>query len=115
MGCRVTSAAFSEFRQKSMKVGSVARTARYSGRYRPAWRMNQTGGRSALWPSRTERSLGFWDVLMSGLKSRQARGLKPVSPRRPSSLLPSFFKKILRKIVGDGEQVPNGENPFATL
>jgi hypothetical protein len=36
IGCRVTSAAFSGSKQKLMKSGAVARTARYSGRYRPA-------------------------------------------------------------------------------
>ena len=48
MGCSVTSAAFSGFRQNEMKSGVVARTSRYSGKCRPAWRMNQMGsGRTA--------------------------------------------------------------------
>ena len=58
MGCSVASAAASGFRQKLMKSGDFARSARYSGRYRPAWRMNQTGGRSNRSPARARRNFG---------------------------------------------------------
>ena len=36
IGCRVASAAISGLRQKAMKFGAFARSARYSGRDRPA-------------------------------------------------------------------------------
>src|SRR5947208_13104043 len=41
-GCSVTSAARSGVLQSSRKL-TFSRTARYSGRYRPAWRINQIG------------------------------------------------------------------------
>ena len=34
--------------ESSMLIPS--RTLRYSGKERPAWRMNQTGGREGVWP-----------------------------------------------------------------
>ena len=54
-GWSVASAAISGFRQKAMKSGAWALSARYSGRYRPAWRMNQTGGLDCRSPLRTRR------------------------------------------------------------
>jgi len=41
-GCSVTSVTSAGSRQAS-SMGTAARTARYSGNERPAWRMNQTG------------------------------------------------------------------------
>ena len=43
-----------------MKSDVSARRALYSGRYRPAWRMNQIGGRCSCSPARTLRK-GLWD------------------------------------------------------
>ena len=43
IGCNVTSAASSGWVQSAMKSPAFARTARYSGKYRPAWRIIQTG------------------------------------------------------------------------
>jgi hypothetical protein len=53
IGCRVASAALAGSRQKLMKSDVSARRALYSGRYRPAWRMNQMGGRSSRSPAST--------------------------------------------------------------
>ena len=43
IGCRVTSQAMSGLVHIARKLPARARVARYSGRYRPAWRMSQTG------------------------------------------------------------------------
>src|SRR5690348_14696264 len=45
IGCRVASAASSGVRQNAMKLSARARNARYSGRYRPAWRISHHGVR----------------------------------------------------------------------
>ena len=44
IGCKVTSAASSGEKQRSRNPPAFSRTARYSGRYRPACRIIQTGG-----------------------------------------------------------------------
>jgi len=56
IGCSVTSAAHSGVKHSLRKLPALSRSARYSGRYRPAWRIIQTGG--TLWrlPSSTSRS-----------------------------------------------------------
>ncbi len=49
-GCSVTSAASSGLKQRSRNPPAFSRTARYSGRYRPAWRIIQTGGTCFVLP-----------------------------------------------------------------
>src|SRR5713226_9660290 len=58
IGCSVTSAANSGVKHRSRKPPALARTSRYSGRYRPAWRISQIGGSFCLRPESTS-SKGF--------------------------------------------------------
>ena len=69
-GCRVISQANSGVRQAASMAVS-ARSARYSGRDRPAWRMNQTGSRDGV-PPRAATS--------SGAASSARRGPSAVGP-----------------------------------
>ena len=58
-GCKVTSAAISGFVAKAIKDPAFARTSRYSGKIRPAWRITQTGTRSTGWPNAARISKSF--------------------------------------------------------
>ena len=84
MGCRVTSAAFTGSRQKETKSDVVARRAWYSGSDRPAWRMNQIGGRSATSPDRTRRSLGVGVFMAGDLERSGGRASSPGERDAPS-------------------------------
>ena len=57
-GCNVTSAAHSGLKHRSRKPPAFSRTARYSGKYRPACRIIQTGGTACRCLPST-RSSGF--------------------------------------------------------
>jgi len=48
-GCSVISASSSGMKQES-SIAMPSRTSRYSGRERPAWRMNHTGVRDGVRP-----------------------------------------------------------------
>ena len=50
-GCWVASNARSGVKQKSKKFLDFDRISRYSGKYRPAWRINQHGGGETTSPS----------------------------------------------------------------
>src|ERR1700761_3668742 len=52
-GCSVTSAANSGVKHSLRKPPALARTSRYSGKYRPACRIIQTGGADRRPPERT--------------------------------------------------------------
>jgi hypothetical protein len=65
IGCSVTSAASTGAVQRAMKSPAVARTVRYSGRYRPAWRINQMGGGHTASPPIARRR-GFDRVPFAG-------------------------------------------------
>src|SRR5580658_580379 len=56
IGCKVTSAANSGVRQRVTKSPALFRTARYSGRYRPAWRISHQGGRTSVSPARARNN-----------------------------------------------------------
>ena len=56
IGCSVTSAASFGAKHISSMLPTVLRIAMYSGRYRPAWRIIQTGGTAWRLPSSTSRS-----------------------------------------------------------
>ena len=58
-GCNVTSAASGEFTQRLMKSPASARSARYSGKYRPAWRISQIGGGHTFSPESTRNRVGI--------------------------------------------------------
>src|SRR5229473_6238362 len=63
IGCSVTSAANSGVKHRSRKPPALARTSRYSGKYRPAWRIIQIGGTFCLRPESTSRkgfAAEFW-------------------------------------------------------
>src|SRR6056300_1131462 len=64
-GCIVTSQANSVFLHKSRNDPACSRVARYSGKYRPAWRIIQTGVRSTgcLSKARRKRSFFKFDTL----------------------------------------------------
>src|SRR6478735_11167928 len=53
------------------------RTARYSGRLRPAWRMNHTGMREGRSPRAAARSGGRLDVVMWGATLPGGAGARP--------------------------------------
>jgi hypothetical protein len=55
IGWSVTSAASSGLRQRSRNDPTLVLISRYSGKYRPACRINQTGGGKATLPLRAER------------------------------------------------------------
>ena len=59
IGCRVTSQAMSGLVHIARKLPARARVARYSGRYRPAWRMSQTGLRGVGSRSSARSSKSF--------------------------------------------------------
>jgi hypothetical protein len=42
-----------------MKLPALARVAQYSGKYRPAWRMSQTGVWSVAWRRQARRKVSF--------------------------------------------------------
>jgi hypothetical protein len=69
MGCSVTSAAKSGVVQREMKSPAMARVARYSGKYRPAWRINHTGGGQTGSPAKTRKKglarLGSFSISMT--------------------------------------------------
>ena len=83
MGCSVTSVARSGSRQRSRNERTSVRIARYSGRYRPAWRISQIGGGCADFPSSTcdDGSGGV------GLYARRSQALQN---KRESSCSSSF-------------------------
>ncbi len=56
IGCSVTSVASRGVVQRSMKSRASARIARYSGRYRPACRISQTGGGQTASPANAAKS-----------------------------------------------------------
>jgi len=56
IGCSVASAARAGVKHILRKLGVRSRSARYSGRYRPAWRMSQTGGGVSRVPASTRSS-----------------------------------------------------------
>jgi hypothetical protein len=76
IGCRVASAAISGLWQKAMKPPALARSSWYSGSERPAWRMNQIGGRSRVSPASARNSLGVVS-LMPSFKPPLTSTLKP--------------------------------------
>src|SRR6185312_7064509 len=62
IGCSVTSAASSGVKQRSRKLPALARTSRYSGKYRPACRIIQSGGTFCRRPASTSRKGFGWEI-----------------------------------------------------
>ncbi len=65
IGCMVASAAISGFRQKRMKSLARDLSSRYSGRYRPAWRISQIGGLGSTSPARALKRSGLGGSVMA--------------------------------------------------
>lgn len=87
-GCSVTSAARSGVRHSVTKSPAMPRTARYSGRYRPAWRISHHGGRGNVSPACARNSgLDDSDTVFPDIA-------------RPPSI--SFTKDSRREIVVGG-------------
>jgi len=61
-GCKVISQAISGFVHISRKPPARARVARYSGRYRPAWRISQIGRRGVGSRSKARNSRSFFST-----------------------------------------------------
>src|SRR3954453_18970901 len=66
MGCSVTSAASAGVLHSSRKL-TFSRTARYSGRYRPACRITQRGARSVVSPRQARRNSGSMGRTLPGV------------------------------------------------
>ena len=77
-GWIVTSQASSGVSTSSLNPESRLRTARYSGRMRPAWRITQTGGRSVISPFKARRRRSFWRVMV-GSTVLDGRGFPKLS------------------------------------
>ena len=87
IGCRVTSAASAGVLHSS-RNDTFLRTSRYSGRYRPAWRIIHSGGRGVARPRQASRNRdpveGGEDTecfyLMPGHKPMGVESADPKSP-----------------------------------
>jgi hypothetical protein len=51
-----------------MKEPALARVARYSGRYLPAWRISHTGVYSVGWRNNARKKVSFWSGANCGMK-----------------------------------------------